>query len=334
MYALAAMIARGHLLGPSQPVNLRLACEPRNVQMLQGLQCELTDSGFPLLNGVVCTTDMEQACVGVSYVILLPGDGCLNSGEDEGDLGLLESRTPDVRNLALALERAAAPDCRVLVALPHSSAFALVILQCAPSLKRESVTCFTRLDHNRLTSLISARANGTVPTWRVSNAVVWGGPSGSASQHADGAYAIVASEDGSSKPAKEVVDLGFWRSDVSKKVRQRHASLREARGRPAVLSAAAAICDHVREWVLGTNEGAFVSMGVITSEARTAYGVPAGLCFSFPVACRDGDWQIVDSLPIDACVRKQLSAAVQALEKEKAIVSALVGTSVIKSPEA
>lgn len=328
VYALAPMIARGCMLGQGQAVNLRLACDPRSSQMLQGLQCELQDAGFPLLNAVLCTTHIEQACVGVSHVILLPGDGCLCSGDGEENYEYLESRTPDVRSLGLAIERAAAPNCRVLVALPHSSAFALVVLQCAPSLKRENLTFLTRLDHNRLVSLIAARAD-VVPR-RVSNAVVWGGPSGSASQHADGAYAVVTSEDGSTKPAKEVVDLGFWRSDVSNMVRRRHAELLEARGRPAVLSVAAGICDHFHDWVLGTSEGAFVSMGVTTSEARTAYGVPADLCFSFPVACRGGEWRIVDSLPIDACVRSRLSAAVQSLEREKAIVKVLLGTGVVK----
>lgn len=56
------------------------------------------------------------------------------------------------------------------------------------------------------------------------------------------------------------------------------------------LSAAGAICDHVRDWLLGSRRGDWVSMGVASDGS---YGVPPGLFFSFPVTCQHGSWQIV-----------------------------------------
>lgn len=64
----------------------------------------------------------------------------------------------------------------------------------------------------------------------------------------------------------------------------------QARNLTPALSVAGAICDHLRDWVLGTPEGTWVSMGV---RSDGSYGVPEGLFFSLPVTCRSGQWDCV-----------------------------------------
>jgi len=66
--------------------------------------------------------------------------------------------------------------------------------------------------------------------------------------------------------------------------------LLQARGLSSAMSAASSACDHVRDWVLGTAEGSWVSMGVYSDGS---YGQPEGLIYSFPVTCKDGKWSIV-----------------------------------------
>lgn len=56
------------------------------------------------------------------------------------------------------------------------------------------------------------------------------------------------------------------------------------------LSAAAAICGHVHDWLLGTPPGDYVSMGV---SSDGSYGIATGLVYSFPVQCNRGSWSIV-----------------------------------------
>lgn len=56
------------------------------------------------------------------------------------------------------------------------------------------------------------------------------------------------------------------------------------------MSAASSACDHIRDWVNGTPEGTWVSMGVYSDGS---YGQPEGLIYSFPVTCKDGKWSIV-----------------------------------------
>ena len=71
----------------------------------------------------------------------------------------------------------------------------------------------------------------------------------------------------------------------------------QARKMSSALSAASSACDHVRDWVLGTAPGRWVSMGVPSD--GSAYGIPAGIVYSLPVSCSGGKWRVVHGLPID-----------------------------------
>jgi len=61
------------------------------------------------------------------------------------------------------------------------------------------------------------------------------------------------------------------------------------RGGSSVFSAASATIDHLRDWYIGTNEE-IVSMGVVSDGS---YGIPKGLFASFPVRCKNFEWEIV-----------------------------------------
>ena len=54
-----------------------------------------------------------------------------------------------------------------------------------------------------------------------------------------------------------------------------HVGVVQMRGMSSALSAASSACDHVRNWVLGTEPGVFVSMGVISDGS---YGAPKVCC--------------------------------------------------------
>jgi len=61
-------------------------------------------------------------------------------------------------------------------------------------------------------------------------------------------------------------------------------------------SAGNAAMNHIRDWMYGTN-GEWTSMAVMS---KGEYGVPEGLCFSYPVTCDDGWWNIVKGLSFTA----------------------------------
>ena len=66
-------------------------------------------------------------------------------------------------------------------------------------------------------------------------------------------------------------------------MQKRGAAIIEARGASSAASAANAAIDHVRDWVLGTPDGDWVSMAI---PSDGSYGVPEGLISAFPSPAR------------------------------------------------
>lgn len=80
-------------------------------------------------------------------------------------------------------------------------------------------------------------------------------------------------------------------------------------------SAANAACDHMHDWWVGTKPGEYASMGVISDGNK--YGVADNLCYSFPCVCKNGEWQIVDSLAHSEFSKKKLQLTEQELLEER-----------------
>jgi len=99
-------------------------------------------------------------------------------------------------------------------------------------------------------------------------------------------------------------------------VQERGAAIIKARKLSSALSAASSACDHIRDWVLGTPKGTYVSMGVYSDGS---YNVPPGIVYSFPVTCANGDWTIVQGLAIDDYSRTKLDATAAELVEEKGL---------------
>ncbi|MSW95672.1 MAG: malate dehydrogenase, partial [Actinobacteria bacterium] len=95
----------------------------------------------------------------------------------------------------------------------------------------------------------------------------------------------------------------------------------EARGASSAASAANAAVDHVRDWVLGTSAGDWVSMSV---PSDGSYGVPEGIISSFPCTCAgDGTYSIVQGLEIDDFSRAKIDASAAELVEERDAVAGL-----------
>jgi malate dehydrogenase len=73
----------------------------------------------------------------------------------------------------------------------------------------------------------------------------------------------------------------------------------------------------VHDWVSGTPDGDWVSMGV---PSDGSYGVPEGLLCGFPVTCADGNYEIVQGLELDDFSRARIDASVAELASERDMV--------------
>ncbi|MBA0570762.1 hypothetical protein Golob_004374, partial [Gossypium lobatum] len=190
------------------------------------------------------------------------------------------------KSQASALEQHAAPNCKVLVVANPANTNALILKEFAPSIPAKNITCLTRLDHNRALGQISEKLNVQVSD--VKNVIIWGNHS--SSQYPDVNHATVKTPS-AEKPVRELVKDDAWlNGEFITTVQQRGAAIIKARKLSSALSAASAACDHIRDWVLGTPEGTWVSMGVYSDGS---YNAPAGVIYSFPVTCRNGEWTIV-----------------------------------------
>ncbi len=128
-----------------------------------------------------------------------------------------------------------------------------------------------RLDHNRAIAQLANKLGKPVSS--VSNMTVWGNHS--TTQYPD---LVNARVDGAS--AWDAVDDEAWiGEEFIPRVAKRGAEIIEARGASSAASAANAAIDHVRDWVLGTPEGDWVSMGV---PSDGSYGIEEGVVAGHP----------------------------------------------------
>ncbi|MDQ6696652.1 MAG: malate dehydrogenase [Actinomycetota bacterium] len=308
-YSLLFRLASGALLGPDQPVILQLLEITPALGALDGVAMELDDCAFPLLAGMVKTDDANQAFEGVN-IALLVGSRPRTKGMERGEL--LEVNGAIFTAQGKALSDSAADDVRILVVGNPANTNALIAMNNAPNIAHERFTAMTRLDHNRAIAQVAAKAGVAVPD--VTKMTIWGNHS--ATQYPDVFHAEVGG-----KNAAEVVDDQTWISDTFiPTVQNRGAAIIEARGSSSAASAANAAIDHVHDWMLGSADGDWVSMGV---PSDGSYGVAEGLMSSFPCTCRDGEWSIVQGLDIDEFSRGRIDASAGELQEERDAVKEL-----------
>jgi malate dehydrogenase len=308
-YALLFRIAAGQLLGPDTPVRLRLLEITPALKAAEGTAMELDDCAFPLLAGIDITDDPRAAFDGVN-VGLLVGARPRGAGMERGDL--LAANGGIFKPQGEAINAGAAADVRVLVVGNPANTNALIAAAHAPDVPAGRFTAMMRLDHNRaLTQL--AKKTGTAVT-DLTNLTIWGNHS--ATQYPDLVHAKV-----NGRSAAEVVGDQAWiENDFIPTVAKRGAAIIDARGASSAASAANAAIDHVHDWLHGTPEGDWVSVGMVSDGS---YGIPAGLIAGFPAVSRDGAWQIVGGLELDDFSRARIDASVAELVEERDAVRAL-----------
>jgi malate dehydrogenase len=309
-YALAFRVASGAMLGADQPVNLHLLEITPALPTLQGVLMELNDCAFPTLNKVVATDDARVAFKDC-HAALLVGARPRGPGMERKDLLLANAQIFSAQGKAL--NDVAARDVRVLVVGNPANTNALIAMKNAPSLKPQSFTAMTRLDHNRALSQLAEKTGSHVND--IQKMIIWGNHS--ATQYPDINHCLVKGQ-----PARSLVDGEWIEKTFIPTVQQRGAAIIKARGASSAASAGSAAIDHVRDWVRGSSHGDWVSMGI---PSDGSYGIPEGVIYSYPVICRGGHYEIVQGLAIDEFSRKRMDATHAELLEERDGVKDLLG---------
>jgi len=310
-YALLFRIASGEMLGKDQPVILQLLEIPdeKAQKALKGVMMELEDCAFPLLAGMEAHADPMTAFKDTDYALLV-GARPRGPGMERADL--LAANAQIFSAQGKALNAVASRNVKVLVVGNPANTNAYIAMKSAPDLPRENFTAMLRLDHNRAASQIAAKTGGKVG--EIEKLTVWGNHS--PTMYADYRFATIGG-----KSVKDLINDQVWNADVFlPTVGKRGAAIIEARGLSSAASAANAAIDHMRDWALGSN-GQWVTMGV---PSNGDYGIPKDVMFGFPVTTKDGKYEIVKGLDIDAFSQERINKTLKELQDEQAGVAHLL----------
>jgi malate dehydrogenase len=308
-YALLFRIASGQLLGPDRPVRLKLLEIPQAVKAAEGTALELFDCAFPALAGIDIYDDAKQAFDGAN-IALLVGARPRTKGMERADL--LEANGAIFKPQGEAIASGAADDVRVLVVGNPANTNALIAMSNADGVPSERFTAMTRLDHNRAVAQLAQKTGAAVS--EITNMAVWG-------NHSPTMYPDLFNAKVRGQRAWDAVgDEGWVADEYIPRVGKRGAEIIEARGASSAASAANAAIDHVRDWMLGTDDGDWVSMAV---PSDSSYGVQEGIISSFPCRCSGAEYEIVQGLDVPDFSQARIDKTVEELVGERDAVKQL-----------
>jgi malate dehydrogenase len=308
-YSLLFRIATGEMLGNDQPVILQLLEITPALKALEGVAMELEDCAYPLLAGCVLTDDVNTAFKDVNYALLV-GAKPRGPGMERSDL--LEANGGIFKVQGKALNDNANRDVKVIVVGNPANTNAHTAMLSAPDINPRNFSAMTRLDHNRALAQLAAKTNAKVSD--IKKLIIWG-------NHSTTQYPDISNTTIAGKSASDMIDRGWYENEFIPRVAKRGAEIIAARGASSAASAANGAIDHMHDWVLGTPNDDWTSMAVASDGS---YDIPEGLMYSFPVTCRNGDYQIVQGLKIDNFSKTKMAATQKELEEERDAVAKIL----------
>ncbi len=301
-YSLLFRIASGDMLGADQPVTLQLLDIPPAMDALSGVVMELEDCAFPTLTKIIATDNAEIA-FGDAEFVLMVGARPRGPGMERKDL--LQANAAIFTAQGTVLDENANRDVRVLVVGNPANTNALITASKVRRLDASQITAMTRLDHNRAISQLASKTRK--PASSVRRVSIWGNHS--ATQYPDLHHATVDGESALDKVGQEWMDSSFIPT-----VQKRGAEVIAARGLSSAASAGSSAIDHIRTWMQGTQDRDWTSMAILSDGS---YEISSGLIYSYPVICRNGEYEIVQDLEINAYSKEKMKITENELIEER-----------------
>lgn len=311
-YSLLFRIAQGELFGPEQPVCLHLLDLPAALESLKGVQMELSDCAFGLLQEIRIGDGVREMFEEVDVALLI---GARPRGRGMERKDLLEANGTIFVEQGRALNDVAHPAVKVLVVGNPCNTNALIAMHHAPKLSSHQFFAMTRLDQNRAVYQLAAKAQRG--TSSVSNMAIWGNHSNT--QVPD---FINAQIDG--KPVCDVIGDRHWlETSFFETVQKRGAQVIETRGSSSAASAAHAVIESIRSIYSPTPENNCFSLAVHSK--GNSYGVDENLIFSFPCSSKGaGDASIQEGFQLDTFLEEKIKLTEKELIEERDCVAHLL----------
>jgi malate dehydrogenase len=311
-YSLLFRIASGAMFGPNQPVILHLIEIPDEKAMaaLQGVCMELDDCAFPLLKGIVPTSNLDEGFKGVNWALLV-GAVPRKQGMERKDLLGINGKIFTGQGQAIA--RSASSDVRVLVVGNPCNTNSLIAANNASGVPKDRFFAMTMLDENRAKTQLAKKASTDVTA--VTNLAIWG-------NHSSTMFPDFFNAKIHGRPVPDVIGHREWlEKDFISIVQQRGAAIIKARGLSSAASAANAVVDTVRNLTTQTKSGEWFSVGV---HSDGSYGIEKGLIFSYPIRSDGKKFEIVQNVPLNEFSKSKIAGTEAELKEERSMVSDLL----------
>jgi malate dehydrogenase len=311
-YSLLFRIASGAMFGPDQPVILHLIEIPDEKAMaaLGGVVMELDDCAFPLLKGMVPTSNLDEGFRGVNWALLV-GAVPRKQGMERKDLLGINGKIFTGQGQAIA--KNAASDVRVLVVGNPCNTNSLIAMNNAKGVPADRFFAMTMLDQNRAVTQLAKKAG--VDVTAVSNLAIWG-------NHSATMYPDFFNAQISGQPVPGIIKDEPWlKGEFITTIQQRGAAIIKARGLSSAASAANAVVDTVRNLTTPTKAGDWFSVAVCSPGD---YGIEKGLIFSYPIRTNGAKWEIVQHVPLNDFSKSKIAATENELKEEKSLVGELL----------
>ncbi|WP_018623827.1 malate dehydrogenase [Kangiella aquimarina] len=300
-YSLLFRIASGEMLGKDQPVILNLLEITPALKVCEAVAMELNDCAFPLVKDIVVTDDPAVAFKDAN-IGLMVGAKPRGPGMERKDL--LTDNGKIFSALGKVIDQVADKNIKICVVGNPANTNAYILAKNAPSINQRNITALTRLDHNRAIYQLAEKADAEIAA--IKKMIIWGNHS--VTQVPDISFATVNGDQAADK-----VDATWAKEEFMPIVAKRGAAVIAARGASSAASAANAILDHMHDWVLGSAEGDWVSMAV---PSDGSYGIQEGLIYSYPVVCKNGDYEIVQGLEVSDFIKDKMIESQKELQEE------------------
>ncbi len=307
-YSLIFRIAAGQMLGDDQPVILRLLEIAPALKALDGVIMELEDCAFPLVHSIIATSDPDVAFKDADYALLV-GARPRSKGMERADL--LQANAEIFSVQGKAINNHANKNIKVLVVGNPANTNALITAENAPDINPRQIHAMMRLDHNRAKAQLAKKLGTDVAS--VKQVTIWG-------NHSALQYPDVFNVKVNNKYVSSQLEHSWLETDFIPTVQKRGAAVIEARGLSSAASAANAAIMHVRDWVTGTENDDWVSMGV---PSDGSYGIAPGVVFGFPCRCYNGDYEVVQGLDWNDFSKSRIDTVYQELLDERKAVEHL-----------
>ena len=227
---------------------------------------------------------------------------------------LLEANGGIFKPQGEAINAGAADDVKVLVVGNPANTNCLIAMSNAPDVPRERFTAMMRLDHNR--AIAPARQQARQAGHRRHQDDRLGQPLADpvpGPGQRQGRRRAAPGTRSTTRPGSP--------TSSSRRVAKRGAAIIEARGASSAASAANAAIDHVHDWVLGTPDGDWVSMGGPVRRLLRHRRGHRSAASRAPAAAASG--RSSQGLEVDDFSRERIDASVVELQEERDAVSQL-----------